>query len=176
MHFDRDVQAAQSTGEEASLESMRIAIRDMIREFRRIEYPFLKPEFQNRKSSEWSTSAPYPYTPEKSTYRSPYYHGKERDEDEEEYPGSSGLQQSNRLGFEYRKCGFRERWLWLRRKNDVISLSEGLSRVEVRRTAHEVGEVLMMVGDVGRDMEDVRQSILALEGRMSRVVGIRRVD
>lgn len=176
MHFDRDMQALSSAGEEASLASMKLAIRDMIRGFRRIEYPFLKPEFQNLSSSEWSTAAPYPFTAEKSAYQSPYYQGRERDEDEEEYPGSSHLQRTNRLGSEYKKCGLKERWLWLRRKADVISLSEGLSRVEVRRTAHEVGEVLMMVRDIGQDLEDVRGSILALEGRMSRVVGVRRVD
>jgi uncharacterized protein YoxC len=55
-------------------------------------------------------------------------------------------------------------------------LSEALSRQEVRRTAHEVGQVMMMVGDIGQDVEDVRSSLQALEGRMSRVVGIRRVE
>ena len=64
----------------------------------------------------------------------------------------------------------------MRRKDAVVSLMEGLSRVEVRRMAHEVGSVLMMVGDIGKDLEDMRDSVLALEGRLSRVVGVRRVD
>jgi hypothetical protein len=51
-----------------------------------------------------------------------------------------------------------------------------LSRVEVRRTAHEVGEVLSMVCNIGRDLEDMQQGMHALEGRLSRVVGVRRVD
>ncbi|PSN67290.1 hypothetical protein BS50DRAFT_465539, partial [Corynespora cassiicola Philippines] len=156
MNFDRDMQSAHSAGESENLRIMRVAIRDMIREFRGIEYPFLKPEFQGQDSAHWSANTPS----EKGAYLAQYGYARSEDEDE-------GLQRSNRLGSEYRKCGFRERWLWLRRKDSVISLSEGLSRVETRRTAHEVGVVTMMIGDIGRDLEDMRDVLDALQGRMS---------
>ncbi|KAF1971612.1 hypothetical protein BU23DRAFT_590533 [Bimuria novae-zelandiae CBS 107.79] len=64
-----------------------------------------------------------------------------------------------------KSLNYLERWLWLHRKDDVITMSEGLARIEVRRTAHEVGAVAMM-------FESIRQ----MEGRLNRVVGVRRVD
>ncbi|KAF2662606.1 hypothetical protein K491DRAFT_686486 [Lophiostoma macrostomum CBS 122681] len=198
MNFDRDLQALDSSGEAAALASLKLALRDMIRQFRHLEYPFLRPEFQSQTNGQWSTSGPYPFTPAKAAGNAQQGYGgsrsrKERDLEKsrneyedghgygygygyDEDEGSSGLQATNRLGSEYRKCGLKERWLWVKRKPDVITLSEALSRLEVRRTAHEVGEVVIMVGDIGRDLEDIRDSILALEGRMSRVVGVRRVD
>ncbi|KAF2259552.1 hypothetical protein CC78DRAFT_591865 [Lojkania enalia] len=161
-YFERDLQSLHSAGEDAGTRALRSAIRDMIREFRRLEHPFLKPEFQQQSSSYWSTTDP--------STRKPYY-SKDGGNDYDRQLG-----RNNTLGSEYRKCGFRERWLWLRRKDAVVMLSESLSRVETRRTAHDVGQVLIMVGDIGRDLQDIRDSVEALEGRMSRVIGVRRVD
>ncbi|KAF2737201.1 hypothetical protein EJ04DRAFT_510548 [Polyplosphaeria fusca] len=163
MNFDRDIQSQNSRGESASLRAMRLAIRDMIRSFRRLEHPFLKDEYQNMSSGTWSTTDPV----NGKTYMN---------EADEEYYIDSHMQQSNRQGGEYKICGWKERWLWLRRKDGVVSLSEGLSRIETRRTAHEVDEVWMMMNDVGRDMERVVSAIEGLEDRLRRVVGVRRVD
>ncbi|KAF2622943.1 hypothetical protein BU25DRAFT_351066 [Macroventuria anomochaeta] len=161
MHFDRDIQSMRSTGESEALQVMRVTIRDLINTFRQIEYPFLKAEYQNQASAQGSNTS-HPYGPEKS----PHY-----SED-----GASDLHATNRLGYEYKKCGFKERWLWVRRKASVINLSEVLNRVEVRRTAHEVGEVLSIVSNIGRDLEDMQDTMYALEGRLNRVVGVRRVE
>lgn len=79
------------------------------------------------------------------------------------------------FGSEYKACGLRERWMWLRRREDVIGLSEGLSCVETRKTAREVAEVLVVVGDMGRDLEGVRDAVERLGNSLSRVVGVRRV-
>lgn len=49
--FESDEQALRSQGESDSLRVMRTDVRDMIRSLRRIEYPFLKPEFQNTDSA-----------------------------------------------------------------------------------------------------------------------------
>ena len=51
-----------------------------------------------------------------------------------------------------------------------------MSRIEGRRTAHEVGEVASMVADIGRDVEDLVGLIEGVEGRLNRVVGVRRVN
>ncbi|KAF9692119.1 hypothetical protein EKO04_009813 [Ascochyta lentis] len=162
MHFDRDIQSMRSAGESEALQVLRVTIRDLIKSFRKVEHPFLKPEYQNQASTQWSNSS-HPYaSPEKS----PYY-----SEDE-----VSDLHATNRLGHEYKNCGFKERWLWVRRKTSVINLSEVLNRVEVRRTAHEVGEVLSIVSNIGRDLEDMQQTMYGLEGRLNRVVGVRRVE
>lgn len=58
----------------------------------------------------------------------------------------------------------------------MISLSTDLSRVEGRRTAHKVGEILSMVSDIGRDIEDLRGVVEGVKGRLNKVVGVRRVD
>lgn len=162
MHFDRDIQSMRSAGESKAMQVLRMTVRDLIKSFRQIEYPFLKPEYQNRGPAQWSANNAS-YGPSEKT---PYYPDDE----------ISDLHATNRLGHEYKKCGFRERWIWVRRKASVISLSEVLNRVEVRRTAHEVGEMLSIVSNIGRDLEDMQETMLALEGRLNRVVGVRRVE
>lgn len=161
MHFDRDIQSMRSAGESEALNVLRITVRDLVKSFRQIERPFLKPEYHGNAPATWSNNS-HPYRHEKGAYFS----------DDE----VSDLYATNRFGHEYRKCGFKERWLWVRRKAFVINLSEVLSRVEVRRTAHEVGEILNFVSDIGRDLEDVQDAIYALERRLNRVVGVRRID
>lgn len=161
MHFDRDMQSMRSAGESEALQVMRITVRDLIKSFRQIEHPFLKPEYHDQAPAQWSNNI-HPYGREKNAYLS--------DDD------ASDLRATNRLGHEYKKCGFKERWLWVNRKASVINLSEVLNRVEVRRTAHEVGEVLSIVSNLGRDLEDMQETLYALEERLNRVVGVRRVD
>jgi hypothetical protein len=168
MHFDRDIQSMRSPGESEALQVMRVTVRDLIKSFRQIEYPFLKTEYQNQDSARWSNNS-HPYPPKEKGQHSAQYLQHSEDE-------ASDLHATNRLGHEYKNCGFKERWLWVRRKAFVTSLSETLNRVEVRRTAHEVGEVLSIVSNIGRDLEDMQDIVYALEGRLNRVVGVRRVE
>jgi hypothetical protein len=169
MHFDRDVQSMRSSGEEEALRVMRVTLKDLINSFQEIEQPFLKAEYQQQGSAQWSQPPDLqsPYHPEKRPNAQHY--------SDDDSPGASHMWATNRFGHEYRKCGFNERWMWVRKKASVLNLSSVLSRVEVRRTAHEVGELLSMVCNIGRDLEDMQQGMYALEGRLSRVVGIRRV-
>jgi hypothetical protein len=172
MHFDRNMQSMRSSTEDEALRVMRVTIKDLIQSFRVLEQPFLKPEFQNQDSAHWSTTqSPSPYYPEKHAHSSAQYPASDDDS-----PAVSHMHATNRLGHEYKNCGFKERWLWVRKKAAVVNLSAVLGRVEVRRTAHEVGEVLSVVCNIGRDLEDMQHDIHTLEGRLSRVVGIRRVD
>jgi hypothetical protein len=163
----------RSSGEEEALRVMHVTVKDLVNSFRQLEEPFLKPEFRQQDSAHWSNTAPSPspYYPEKYPHSSAQYPNSDDDS-----PSAAHMHATNRLGHEYRKCGFKERWLWVRQKAAVLNLSSVLSRVEVRRTAHEVGEVLSMVCNIGRDLEDMQQDIHVLEGRLSRVVGVRRVD
>jgi hypothetical protein len=154
----------RSAGESEALQVLRVTVRDLIKSFRQIEYPFLKPEYHNQGSARWSNNNNNtPYGPPE---KNPYYSDDE----------VSDLHATNRLGHEYKKCGFKERWIWVRRKASAVNLSEVLNRVEVRRTAHEVGEVLSIVSNIGRDLEDMQETMFALEGRLNRVVGVRRVE
>ncbi|OAG00850.1 uncharacterized protein CC84DRAFT_1053813, partial [Paraphaeosphaeria sporulosa] len=163
-YFERDEQAFRSQGESEALRVMRDAIRDMIRSFRVLEYPFLKPEFQDLDSARWSTNTPREKSP---AYLQSPPEGSPWEDDDGEQAQAQGLSRSNRYGSEYKKCGMRERWLWLHRKGDVVTMSEGLSRIEVRRTAHEVGAVAMAVTDIGRDVEGMFEMIRAMEGRLN---------
>lgn len=165
-HFDRTIQSLRSAGEDEALSVMRTTILDLIKTFRAIEQPFLKPEYRTQDSAHWSTNTPSPYPPEKTAYSY---------SDDDAF-SAQHLHSTHRFGHEYRKCGFKERWLWVRRKAAVVNLQQMLSRVEVRRTAHEVGEVLSIVCNVGRDVEDLRSALEGVEGRLSRVMGVRRVD
>jgi hypothetical protein len=164
MHFDRDIQSMRSTGEDEALSVMRVTVRDLIQKFRELEDPFLKDEYKPQTPTQWSTSYPHE--------KSPYYSSHE----DEDSGAANHLRSTNRLGHEYKNCRFKERWLWVRRKSAVINLSVVLNRVEVRRTAHEVGEVLSVVCNLGRDIEDLRGVIEGVEGRLNRVVGVRRVE
>jgi hypothetical protein len=169
MHFDRDIQSMRSTGEAEALRVMRVTVKDLIKSFRELEQPFLKPEFQQQDSMHWSTRplSPSPHNSEKPDQNT---------NSDDDSPHVSHMRSTNRMGNEYRNCDFKQRWLWVRKKATVLDLSTVLSRVEVRRTAHEVGEVLSMVCNIGRDLDDMQQGMQALEGRLSRVVGIRRVS
>lgn len=173
MHFDRDIQSMRSSGEDEALKVMRITVHDLITSFRALEQPFLKPEYQQENSQHWSTQqASSPYYPEKQSHNQNQSHALS----DNDSPHAGHIHATNRLGHEYRTCGFKERWLWVKKKAAVLNLSDVLSRVEVRRTAHEVGEVLSVVCNIGRDIEDLRGSLEGVEGRLNRVVGIRRID
>ncbi|KAF2090917.1 hypothetical protein K490DRAFT_62249 [Saccharata proteae CBS 121410] len=132
-------------GDDIATKVMRDAIRHMISEFRGLERPFLKDDDGRR------------------------YHDVRNgegfaEEDEDDYYLS-----------EYRPCGLRERWLWLRSKGDVEHLFGALTRLETRRMAKEVGEATLVLSRLGRDLQDVDDRLYELEQRLSRVVGIRRV-
>lgn len=178
MHFDSAIQSMQSAGEHDSLRVLRTTVQDLIKTFRQLEHPFLKPEHQDQSPGEWSTQNDHQYYPEKSVsqHRKRNSISQSQLYSDSDSPHVTHMQRTNRLGHEYRKCGFKERWLWVRRKASVIQLSEVLSRVETRRTAHEVGELVNLVTDIGRDLEDLRRGMEGVDGRLRRVVGVRRVD
>jgi hypothetical protein len=167
MHFDRDIQSMRSSGEDEALNGMCVTIRDLIQKFRDLEDPFLKDEYKPRTSGKWSTSS---YPQEKTQY----YQG--HGNADEDSGLANHMRSTNHFGQEYKKCGFRERWLWVRQKSAVVNLSVVLNRVEGRRTAHEMGEVFSMLCNLGRDVEDLRGVLEGVEGRLNRVVGVRRVE
>jgi hypothetical protein len=160
----------QSSAEDEALRVMRTTVKDLIKSFRDLERPFLKPEFVAQDAAHWSMNASG-YPPEKAAYAAQYYPHSDDDS-----PSARHMQATNRLGHEYRNCGIKQRWLWVRLKAAVVNLNVILGRVETRRTAHEVGEVLSVVCNIGRDVEDLRASLEGVEGRLNRVVGVRRVE
>ncbi|KAL0264319.1 hypothetical protein SLS55_000267 [Diplodia seriata] len=114
--------------DDQSTRVMREAVRNMIREFRYLEQPFLRDDVEapGRAGRRFVSS------------RDPHvrngegYNGGAPSDDEQEYYKT-----------EYRTTGYRERWLWLNRKGAVVDMMSQLSRLETRRIAKEVGEACL---------------------------------
>lgn len=93
---------------------------------------------------------------------------------------------------EYRKCGIRERLIWLRTKYKIKDLMDALQRIQTRRIAKELGDLFVYVAGLvlcvlvtesfrsinhlERGTRHVDDRLQTLEQRLSRVVGVRRVD
>lgn len=97
--------------EDVTLRVMNDAVKNMIREFRQLERPFLNPR------GEVSDEKGY------------------LDEDEIEWPD---YYRTN-----HRRCGLRERVMWLRTRSGVVRLLEALNKLVTRRIAKEVGKIAM---------------------------------
>lgn len=85
-----------------------------------------------------------------------------------------GFSRNIRYASEYKKCRLRDRWLWLYRKGNVVSMSEGLVRTEVGSDGVRGG--VYGGGGYWRDVESMFDIVKAMEEWLNRVVGIRRVD
>ena len=195
MYFDRDIQSLESAAEDEGLKTMRMVLKNLIKNFRTLEQPYLKEEFRHQDAAHWSATPTYlPSSTDEKSPRSrrnshnsnrnhlPQYnnthhqHYNNHSDNDDDTPTAQYMHSTDQMGQEYKSCGFKERWLWVRQKSAFINLNEVLSRIEVRRTAHEVGEVLSMVCNIGRDMQELRGALDGVEGRLNRVVGVRRVD
>ncbi|OJD35459.1 uncharacterized protein BKCO1_17000118 [Diplodia corticola] len=106
--------------DDQSTRVMREAVRNMIRDFRYLEQPFLRDDVE---------------APGRRFGRDPHVRngeGYNAPSDDDEYYRT-----------EYRTTGYRERWLWLNRKGAVVDMMAQLSRLETRRIAKEVGEACL---------------------------------
>ena len=115
----------EQTERDRTLWLMRDTIRHFWQRFRDVERPFLAYEEDKKRSmarsrrmqdDEWDTEG----------LRDDY------DQDDNSFVISA-----------YRKCGFRERLIWLREKGQAQALLSGLSMLQTRRIAHEVGHMMV---------------------------------
>ncbi|KAF2427786.1 hypothetical protein EJ08DRAFT_332050 [Tothia fuscella] len=133
---------------EAALEAMQSAVKLMISGFRAYEKPFVRPAYHLTRDGYHSGG---------EEEGADYYHCEDR----------------------YMAVGWMERYLWLRRKSNFIALSEGINRIETRRIGMQVHEMSMLIHDMSRHFNDFDErfdAIDRLEHRISRVVGIRRIE
>ncbi|KAK8187211.1 hypothetical protein HDK77DRAFT_281644 [Phyllosticta capitalensis] len=137
--------------DDTSTRVMREAIRHLIRDFRELERPFLRDDVEMGRSQSHD-----PHVRNGEGYAP---------SDDEDYYKT-----------EYRKAGFRERYLWLRKKGDVVEMMNTLARLETRRIAKEIGDACLIVKGVERDIQLMDDRVWGMEQRMARIVGIRRVD
>ncbi|KAF2100327.1 hypothetical protein NA57DRAFT_73938 [Rhizodiscina lignyota] len=135
---------------------MRETIRHMVRSFRELERPFLRYEHEQKKAVRRSL--------------------REDDWDTEELKDDWEQDDSSYVRSEYRKCGLRERIIWLQTKYKVKNLMVALQMIQTRRIAKEVGDMNVSFVHMERDTRHLEDRLLALEQRLSRVVGVRRAE
>ena len=76
----------------------------------------------------------------------------------------------------YCKFTLRKRFQWLTRKSEAQQLFETLSRVQTRRIARQVGGIAVMMHENGNALFEAEDRIARIDDRMSRFVGVRRVE
>jgi hypothetical protein len=153
----------------ATIKTMTDAVRQMIKQFQTLEKPFLEAgeEGIGQVVRRRSRSRRSPYYPHEA-YNSPPYEKRAEEEDDDEVFWPERV----------RYCDFtlRRRLQWLRRKSQAQGLFEQLSRVQTRRIARQVGGVALMMEDFAGTVVRVEGSVLGIEERVNRVIGVRRVD
>lgn len=177
--------------DEVTLRTMSDAIRHLIRQFKDIEKPFLEPgehgisdELNHRKrrrrdesGSPYYEHSAYASPPEKAyagarnRSRSRNNHDRQyndRDEGDEEKYWAQRTQ--------YARYSLKKRFIWLYKKPQAQQLFGTLSRVQIRRIARQVGGLSWLVHEYGKDTQETGQIIRRIDERMSRFVGVRRVN
>jgi hypothetical protein len=175
----REGRSDESPDIDMALKSMTQAIKHMIRNFKEMERPFLRDSDQP-----------------KSRRRSSF---SEKWGEEGYYPGySSGdavdnTSESDIYHPEYRQCGLRERWKWLSVKADAVNMSAAVARMTTRRMSIQITRLAMYeilkilelsreltidrnFRELGQDVDEFDDRLYGVEQRLSRVVGIRRIQ
>lgn len=170
--------------DEVTLKTMGDSIKRLIRSFRELERPFLEEgeagiddALKHRKSKRRNSSVELPrYAQEaygspreKSRARSRY--GRDGYNDKDDDDDLFWAQRTN-----YATYTWGRRMKWLRRKPQAQSMFETLSRVQTRRIARQVGGMAVCMHEYGQGTMELRETIQRIDERVTRVVGVRRVE
>jgi hypothetical protein len=153
---------------DAALRAMTIALKHMIRRFKELEKPFLAyPDESGR----------------------PKYSG-----DEDGYSDEDWRDDATNLYYhpEYNCDGFKSRIAWLSKKGAVTAMADSLVRLTVRRIGIQTtiitsyalqypllpyfSDVARSFRELGRDINEFDDRMHDIGQRLSRVVGVRRVE
>lgn len=181
--------------DQVTLKTMSDQMKMLIREFKAVESPFLAPgsggiddRKKHRQRRRDSSASPY-Y--EHSAYASPPEKGGRRSrsrperrrsrrareeklhEDEEEEDDDERFWAQR---VEYSSFSLRRRIIWIWKKPKAQDLFSTLSRVQVRRTARQVGGISYIVHEYGTKTIHMQDAVRRIEERMNTIVGVRRVD
>lgn len=139
--------------DDSTIRSMQESIRHLIRRFKTLEKPFLA---ENTATGRRRRSS-YTWDDEKDV------RGKDDDDD-------------NLDPYQYCNMTLGKRFVWLRTRSKAVGLMDSLSRVQTRRIARQVGEISVALWEYGGDVDGLRDGLDDIQGRLNRVVGVRRVD
>ena len=174
--------------DDVSLKTMNDTMRHLIRKFREVEKPFLEegepgiddaPNHRKRARRRNSSVSPphydhgaYSSPPEKSGRARSRANGRDNANGDEEAEEDAYWAQRT----QYAKFTLRRRFKWLYRKSEAQNLFETLSRVQVRRIARQVGGMAVMMHEYGCGTLELNDTVRRIDERVSRVVGVRRVE
>ncbi|KAK1072995.1 hypothetical protein LTR12_005816 [Friedmanniomyces endolithicus] len=180
--------------DEVTLKTMSDSVRQLIKRFKGIERPFLEPgdpgiggealHHRKRRRNNSRSVSPYEHSaynspPEKSHTRArgvgeakgarlPRYADEPPVVDEEEAFWA--------VRTKYADYSFRKRMLWIVTKPAAQQLFEVLTRVQTRRIARQVAGLSVLVHEYGSTSVETEEMVRRIEERMSRFVGVRRVE
>ncbi|KAK0917025.1 hypothetical protein LTR02_000355 [Friedmanniomyces endolithicus] len=181
--------------DEVTLKTMSDSVRQLIKRFKGIERPFLEPGdpgiggealHQHRRKRRRGSRSVSPY--EHSAYNSPpeKTHARARGEGEgkgarlpryaDEPPVVDEEEAYWAVRTKYADYSFRKRMLWIVTKPAAQQLFEVLTRVQTRRIARQVAGLSVLVHEYGSTSVETEEMVRRIEERMSRFVGVRRVE
>lgn len=175
--------------DEVTLKTMNDSVRHLIKQFRQLEQPFLEPgelgigdamnhrKRPRRRNSSVSPPhydhAAYSSPPEKNGRRARSNHDRDKeDRAEDEVDEDAYWAQRTH----YANFTLKRRFIWLRKKSEAQSLTETLSRVQIRRIARQVGGMTVLMHEYGCGTMELNEAVRRIDERVSRVVGVRRVE
>ncbi|KAF7197758.1 hypothetical protein HII31_00847 [Pseudocercospora fuligena] len=175
--------------DEVTLKTMGDSVKWLVRRFRELERPFLETGEEGimgeRKRRRAGSEGGSPYY-EHSAYAPPHTekgNGRSRSqrrrrstrldvsEDDEENDSAFWAQRVQYCDFTLKK-----RFMWLQKKSEALSLYDALTRVQVRRTARQVGGMSYLMHEYGDKSCRTEVAIRRIEERLNNIVGVRRVD
>lgn len=189
--------------DEVTLKTMGDSVKWLIKRFKELERPFLvdgsegimeDEKRRNRRSAggrrrnssvspyyEHSAYAPAPRHDEdrngEKNGRSRSRARHRRDDDEDNYingDDNADIFWAQRI--QYCDFTFAKRFLWLRRKAEAQSLYESLTRVQIRRTARQVGGMSYLMHEYGDKSCQAELRLRRIEERLGNILGVRRVN
>jgi len=179
--------------DEVTLKTMSDSVRQLIKRFKGIERPFLEPgdpgiggeaqHHRKRKRRRGSGGSVSPY--EHSAYNSPLEKTHKRAAREVEearvpcYADEPPMNEEDAywaVRTKYADYSFKKRMLWIVTKPAAQQLFEVLTRVQTRRIARQVAGLSVLVHEYGSTSVEIGEIVRRIEERMSRFVGVRRVE
>lgn len=169
--------------DEMAVRTMQDSVRHLIRRFKQVERPFLEngsnytdpPTSARRQRRRSGNMSPY-YGDSPWDYEKGGGNGRRMAAaafaSEEEREGEVVYS----IAPQYCNITLAKRFVWLRYRSEALGLMQSLSRVQTRRIARQVGEVVVALHEYGNVFEEIRGDVGDVSGKLNRVVGIRRVD
>lgn len=165
--------------DEVTLKTLSDTMRHVCREFKELEKPFLQAgeegiqQAKRRDKARRRRTATSP----SSQYGESAYEKRERSEeragrwDEDEDDDLFWAQRVH-----YGRYNLARRLIWLYKKSKAEDLYEVLNKMQTRRIARQINTVTLLIREYGDHTIDYGETLQRIDDRLSRVVGVRRID